>query len=479
MKKLLIFLVLVGFTQLSFSQSLIQTFTDRCTGATQVFSIAMQGPTTIVFYNKSKVFNAGDVSSGVFQAWLEETYAWWLNLSPCSTNQSTTTNTQTTTTTTTSNASNAANNATNNTTNTSSTSTTSSSSTSSSSSSSNSSGSSDNSGSSGSSDGSSDNGGSDNSGGESGGGEGEGSGEGSGESEGEGSGESEGEGSGESEGESEEKQEEEKKEEEKEKEEGKEEEKKEKEEEEEKKLAPPIISTNLMTMQMLDGTLSTALSFGISQSSLTGVDTYSLNGMVWSNMKQFMLGGGISTVYFDYDKEVPLYLYNPFTNKEDIYFGSTWDKGSIRSIDSHNINLMYMFGTTMASYTYSEVYMGQKDNLWKGSVGGFALTTSILNSFGKISFSNSITGFGTKPLKFKKSPRWIFSPMLAISLPVKLYSKNLFIDPFNNFTYIIGNSTNFQISQRFIANLGITVIGNTDPLIPFTFAATIGSRFAF
>ena len=68
MKKLLIFLVLVGFTQLSFSQSLIQTFTDRCTGATQVFSIAMQGPTTIVFYNKSKVFNAGDVSSGVFQA---------------------------------------------------------------------------------------------------------------------------------------------------------------------------------------------------------------------------------------------------------------------------------------------------------------------------------------------------------------------------------------------------------------------------
>ena len=69
--------------------------------------------------------------------------------------------------------------------------------------------------------------------------------------------------------------------------------------------------------------------------------------------------------------------------------------------------------------------------------------------------------------------------MIAVSLPVKVYPLDLKVDPFNNFTYIIGNSMNFAISQRFVANLGITTISNTDKNIPITFAATIGSRFQF
>jgi hypothetical protein len=69
--------------------------------------------------------------------------------------------------------------------------------------------------------------------------------------------------------------------------------------------------------------------------------------------------------------------------------------------------------------------------------------------------------------------------MLAVSLPVKLYPLDLKVDPFNNFTYIVGMNTNFQLTQRFVANLGINTINNTDPIIPTTFAATIGARFQF
>jgi len=138
-----------------------------------------------------------------------------------------------------------------------------------------------------------------------------------------------------------------------------------------------------------------------------------------------------------------------------------------------------MFGTTMASYTYSQVYMGQKDNFWKGFVGGYAATTGIINSFGNVTSSNSITGFGTKPFNFEKLPRWTFSPMIAISMPVNIYPLDLKVDPFNNFTYITGMSTNFQLTQRFVANIGINAISNTDRLIPTTFAATIGARFQF
>jgi hypothetical protein len=549
----------------------------------------MQGTTTIVFYNKSRTFTAGDVQSGVFQAWLEETYAWWLNLSPCSTNQSSTTNTQTTTQNTTSNATNAANNATNSTntgstsTNTSSTNTTSSSSSSSSNTNSGSSGSSGGSGDSGGS--GTGGGGSGDSGGDSGGGSGDsgggsgsdgsdggsgsggdggdggdggggdsgdgGSGDGSdggdggsgdgGDDGGSGDGGDGDDGSGDGDGDggdkdsSEEKKQEEKKEEEKKEEEKKEEEKKEESEEEKKdeekeesdeeseedseeesdeeesddeeseddeeeedeetsdnedeeeededekkkrKLAPPIVSANLMTMQMIDGTISTAASFGMSQSSLTGVETYSYNAMIWSNMKQFMIGGSLSTVWFNYDKEIPYKIRDPETGKE-YTFGIFMDKGSIRTVDSHAVNFMYMYGTTMASYSYSQVYLGQKENFWKGFVGGYAATVSIMNSFGQVSSSTSITGFGTKPFIFEKLPRWTFSPMLALSLPVKIYPIDLKLDPLNNFTYITGMSTNFKLTQRFVANLGINAISNTDPLIPTTFAATIGARFQF
>ena len=592
MKKILFILLFFIFAK-GYSQQVVQTYTDRCTGAVYTFSVAYNSSTVVTFYNKSRVFTSQEFTNGTLRAWLEETYAWWQNLSPCSANQSNTTNTQTTTTNTTTNATNAANNATSNT-NTGSTSTnTSSSSTgststntntnnndtsngnsssgstssgsgsssdsSSSGSSSDSSGSS--SGSSDSSSGDSSSGGSggdgdsssgDSSGGSEGSGGDEGGSSGDGDKDNGGKGDSDSEGSGDSDNKSDDKKDnessEEKSESESEKkedkesdeevkeEEKKEEEKKEEESEEEKKdeekeesdeeseedseeesdeeesedeesedeeeedseeesdnedeeeddedekkkrnLAPPIISANLMTMQMIDGTISTAASFGVSQSSLTGVDTYALNAMVWSNLKQFMLGGSKSTVYFKYDRKVPYSVVDPSTGESHV-FGYRMEKGSIWSIDSHAVNFMYMFGTTMASYTYSQVYMGQKENFWKGFVGGYAATVSVINAFGQVSNSTSVTGFGTKPFNFQSLPRWSFSPMLAISLPVKLYPIDLKVDPFNNFTYITGLSTNFQLTQRFVANLGINAISNTDPIIPTTFAATIGARFAF
>lgn len=189
-----------------------------------------------------------------------------------------------------------------------------------------------------------------------------------------------------------------------------------------------------------------------------------------------MLGGSVSTVWFNYDRKTPMIIKE---NGKEYVFGYLWDKGTIRTIDSHAVNFMYMFGTTMGSYSYSQVYMGQKENFWKGFVGGYAATFSVVNAFGQLSTSTSVTGFGTKPFVFEKLPRWSFSPMLAISLPVKIQPIDLKVDPFNNFTYIIGMNTNFQLSQRFVANLGINTISNTDPIIPMTFAATIGARFQF
>jgi hypothetical protein len=45
------------------------------------------------------------------------------------------------------------------------------------------------------------------------------------------------------------------------------------------------------------------------------------------------------------------------------------------------------------------------------------------------------------------------------------------------FTYIAGSNFDFNLTQRFKANLGFNAVGNTQPKIPFTFSVTIGSRF--
>ena len=132
-----------------------------------------------------------------------------------------------------------------------------------------------------------------------------------------------------------------------------EEEDSEEEQKEEKKRNPINVSANLMTQSGLDGTLTQAASFGFSQSSLTGTTTYSANAMVWDNLKQFSLSLSKSDVYFNYDKEEKLFLYNSETKKEDLYFGSTYTRGSIMMIQSVSANFMYIYGTKVASFGLS------------------------------------------------------------------------------------------------------------------------------
>ena len=76
------------------SQALVQTYTDRCTGEVKVFSVDMNGSTVVAYYNRSRVFTAAEFTNGTLHAWLEETYAWWQALSPCSTGNASTQTTQ-------------------------------------------------------------------------------------------------------------------------------------------------------------------------------------------------------------------------------------------------------------------------------------------------------------------------------------------------------------------------------------------------
>ncbi len=112
MRKLLLVLFFTAMGMFKgHSQALVQTYVDRCTGQVSVFSVPMNGSTVVAFYNRSRVFTAQDFSDGTLQAWLEETYLWWISLSPCSSTTTGAQATQQTTQQTTQQATQAATNA--------------------------------------------------------------------------------------------------------------------------------------------------------------------------------------------------------------------------------------------------------------------------------------------------------------------------------------------------------------------------------
>lgn len=502
MKKLILLILLITAWNKSYSQTVIQTYTDRCTNVVYTFTVPFNGQTVVAFYNRSQVFTAAQFTDGTLQAWLEETYLWWSTLNPCSAAQAESTTAQQTTQQTTQAATQAAANAaaaapppppppadttpppaTNTSTNATSNSTSTNSNTESSNTSSSS---------------STESTGGGESGGDSGGGSGEG-GSSNTESKQEEtkteetkSEESKSEESSESEEKVEEEKKEESKEEKKEEEseeeseessEEKEEEKKEEDKKKEKKknLAPPILAANVMSMQMLDGTWSTAASFGLSQSSLTGQETYSANAMIWTNFQQFSLALSKSKVHFWKDKLEYTEIYDS-SPKTKVLEGNKHKENQIHHVGTTMINYMNIFGTNVITSGYSRVILGQEDNFWKGFAGGYAAMGSLIVLPESLLLSPSLTFFGTKPVAFKALPRWGFGPMVAVSLsPIQVNKQKNEVNVVWNeyFNYIIGTNVNFNLTQRFVANLGINTINNTNPLIPTTFALTIGARFAF
>ena len=424
-------LIVLLFSASAYSQVLTQTFTDRCTGQVKTVQIQMQGTTTVAFYNQVQTFTAQDFYSGAVKAWMEKTYAWWYNLSPCSTAQTT----QTTATTSTNTANNSSSSTSNN--------------------------NSDSGGSSGDS-GSSDSGGSDN---------GSDSDGGSDDSGGSDDGGNDNDNDSEEQEQEEQEQEEQEEEQEQEEEEQEEEESDDSEEEEEekkeekKKRNPILISANLMAMSGLDGTLNNIVSVGYSQTALNGVDSYSGNLMIWDNLKQFTLGGAKSHIIYNYDRPIDFIIRE---NGKEYKFGTFYGKGSIHSIQSISLSTMYMYGIMNISTGISNVYI--KNEL----ITGYSLSNNVLFGGGNYTIMPALSLFGTKSYKVN---RFNVSPMLALALnPVYFSSIENKIAYNEHVVGVIGANFDFPLTENFKANIGGNIVKSTDNF-PLTYSITIGAKF--
>lgn len=435
--------LLLLFSSSIYSQAFVQTFTDRCTGEIKTIVIPFEGSTVVAFYNRSQSFTINDVRSGKLQAWLEETYAWWATISPCSTNQATTTATQTTTSNATQNATATATSSTspppqggtsqNQTSNTeSSSSTTESTAT--------------------------ETGGSDS--GNDSSGETSSSEEGSSESgdetsseetsqeessESEESSERDSEDDGEDSDDGEESEEDDNK-------------------KSKQKVNPIIVAANVATMSSLDGSVNFVTNIGLSQASLSGITSYSLNAMIWDNLQQFNINIGKS--YTNKKPTVTLYHYKP----DGKMYGKTTG-GEINSISTTSINAMYSFGMFNIALGSSKVYL-----LPKNKIVGWATNFMVMKSGKDYSFIPTAIGFATKPYSFN---RHTISPMIAVAINPVMFNTvdNSFL--FNkNAMFVLGASDSFNLTRNFYANLGFNIVESTANL-PMTWAITIGSRFQF
>ena len=418
---------LLLYTSSLHSQSLVQTFVDRCTGETKIITIPFEGNTVVVFYNRSASFNINDVRSGALQAWLEETYAWWASISPCSTNQATTTATQATTQNTTQNATQNATSTASTSTNQTSSSTSQTNNTESSSSSTGGE--------------TSDTSGGDDTGSDAGGQEGDDSSrdETGSEESSEESSEGESEDDAEDSDDGEESEEED-------------------EQSESKKSNPVIIAANVSTMSALDGSVNFVSNIGMSQASLNGVTSYSANAMIWDNLKQFNVNVGKSQI----NKKETVILYG---GKRPKVTG-----GELKSVNTTSLNGMYSFGTFNISLGKSTVYM-----LPKQLIAGWAASLMFMSAEENSLIPTGV-GFVTKPYIYN---RFVISPMLAFAVNPVIYNMNNKTSFFNtNVMFVSGLSGTFNLTKNFMANLGFNIVESTANL-PMTWAITIGSRFQF
>ena len=226
-----------------------------------------------------------------------------------------------------------------------------------------------------------------------------------------------------------------------------------------------------MRMSGLDGAANQVIGLGFAQSSMNGEYNYSANMMVWDNLKQISLSGSRGHTFHRYDKKVPVIIKE---DGKEYVFGHYYDKGSIANVQTLSAGLMYMYGVYNASFGISNVYIGQKENKWKGFVGGVSASNNILYSNGDWNVMPAFIAFGTKPFPFK---RFTVSPMLATALTPVSYSTldNGFV--FNEHALFVGGANfDFSITKTFRMNLGFNVAKSTDSF-PLTYSITIGGKF--
>ena len=225
-------------------------------------------------------------------------------------------------------------------------------------------------------------------------------------------------------------------------------------------------------MQMVDGAFNSVTSASMTKYSYTGVESYNVGLMMWSNLKQYNLSASKSKTFFNYDRDVPIYIRDEDGKKYQ--FGSYKDIGSIHKVQTLSANFSSIYSSKVLTFGINDVFISNKEGFWKGFTGGVAGNMSLIKAADDFLATPSIFFFGTKPFVYR---RFTTSPLLGLSFNPILYSADNGLKLNGNFNYVVGSNFDFQLTKRFRANIGFNTIGSTQKNIPMTYSVTIGAKF--
>lgn len=227
----------------------------------------------------------------------------------------------------------------------------------------------------------------------------------------------------------------------------KKEEKKESKKEDKKKnaaMAPVIFSSDLSSVQQLQGDFNLMANIGLSQSSLAGDISYGGTAIIYSNLKQFAL----STRYSKME----------LTNNQ------------LCGIATYSYTTAYNNGSFMHIGAFSYVMMVKNNIL--GYNLAYVSTQIPYNSSTQMYGISSITIFGMHPMVINS--KYSIAPELFImGTPLSYAYKSESFTSNSHLSYIIGNTFNFNISKRFSMTANVKYMGGQAQMV----GLLIGSRF--
>jgi hypothetical protein len=210
---------------------------------------------------------------------------------------------------------------------------------------------------------------------------------------------------------------------------------------------PMLVQSDFTTAQNLNGSFTPILNLSMSQSSMTGASSWGLTGMIWLNFKQFALSGRYTKMQF---------------NK----------KGQLKYIHNLSLTTVYSYGNLLAFAGYSGIY-----NMGKYGVTGFntSVASTLVAETKSTFFSPTITAFYTKPFSVNK--KLTISPELYVmSTPLIYSSQDKVTSTDRTFSAFVGSGFDYYITKRFKFNFNYKANISTNPQIPILSFFLIGSK---
>ena len=236
----------------------------------------------------------------------------------------------------------------------------------------------------------------------------------------------------------------------------------EKKKDEKKKVVPAnpmLVASDLTSAQGPDFKYNVIASFGISQSSLAGNETWSTNAMIWSTLNQFALSGGYTKMEFQ--------------------------NGKLNTIHSYSITTAYLEGNYMGLLGYTNIKPTPNFGTYGYNVG---LITLLLKNDEIIDFETgetkevfdsslltSLVMFWTKPFLVK--PKITLSPQIFLmNSPIAWNSKTGETTVNRQLSFLVGSSFDYKLSKRFGFSLNYKLSGDSQVGSPLLSNFLVGSR---